>query len=409
MTKKLSLVLILALMLGMSAQAFAAPVEIDYWSVFTGADGATMQGMVDAFNNSQNEVFVNHTPMTADDLYQKIPLAVQTGSGVPDVAIVHIERIPMFVKQEMIYPVDFLMENGIEEENYIPSAWERTDIEEEHYGVPLDVHGFVTYYNKDLFDKYDLNSFVEDGYLTFDEIPALGDKARENGYEGKIFGLTWFRAQMLSYYAQLNGKLTEDGTNPSFNNDDMKKVYQTIKDLHDSGYTTLKGDDPLQLFHSGDLLVWPEGIWMKEGVRLAGINYGMLASACFSPDVCANWMSSHNFVQFADEERTEEEDIAVAKFINFMGENSLTWAVNGGQVPAHVSINDVEEFGDLHQAFLADPERGDELAIYYYLYWGIFDTAFSRNGWEPIFGTMSIEEALNQAEQEVLDGIKALE
>jgi hypothetical protein len=148
---------------------------------------------------------------------------------------------------------------------------------------------------------------------------------------------------------------------------------------------------------------------MKEGVRLAGINYGMLASACFSPDVCANWMSSHNFVQFADEERTEEEDIAVAKFINFMGENSLTWAVNGGQVPAHVSINDVEEFGDLHQAFLADPERGDELAIYYYLYWGIFDTAFSRNGWEPIFGTMSIEEALNQAEQEVLDGIKALE
>jgi ABC-type glycerol-3-phosphate transport system substrate-binding protein len=52
---------------------------IDYWSVFTGADGATMQGMVDEFNASQDEVYVNHTPMTADDLYQKIPLAVQTG------------------------------------------------------------------------------------------------------------------------------------------------------------------------------------------------------------------------------------------------------------------------------------------------------------------------------------------
>ena len=35
-------------------------------------------------------------------------------------AIVHIERIPMFVKQEMIYPVDFLMENGIEEKTTFP-------------------------------------------------------------------------------------------------------------------------------------------------------------------------------------------------------------------------------------------------------------------------------------------------
>ena len=34
---------------------------------------------------------------------------------------------------------------------------------------------------------------------------------------------------MLSYYAQLNGKLTEDGTNPSFNNDDMKKSIKLLR------------------------------------------------------------------------------------------------------------------------------------------------------------------------------------
>ena len=62
-----------------------------------------MQGMVDAFNASQDEVHVNHTPMTADDLYQKILLTVQTGTSVPDVAIVHIERIPNFVDKEMLY------------------------------------------------------------------------------------------------------------------------------------------------------------------------------------------------------------------------------------------------------------------------------------------------------------------
>ncbi|HML46285.1 MAG TPA: extracellular solute-binding protein, partial [Clostridia bacterium] len=136
MKKTLALVLTLLLALGGMTVAQAAPLEIEYWSVFTGADGATMQAMVDSFNASQDAVKVNHTPMTADDLYQKLPLAVQTGSGIPDVVIVHIERIPMFVKQELIWPLDTLLENGIKAEDYIPSAWARTDIDGEHYGIP---------------------------------------------------------------------------------------------------------------------------------------------------------------------------------------------------------------------------------------------------------------------------------
>lgn len=150
-----------------------------------------MQGMVDAFNASQDEVHVNHTPMTADDLYQKIPMTVQTGTGVPDVTIVHIERIPNFVEQEMLYSydLDMLAENGVKQENYNAAAWARSDIDGEHYGIPLDVHSYVTYYNKDLFDKYDLNEFVEDGYLTFDEIKALGDKAVRPA--GKATSSTW--------------------------------------------------------------------------------------------------------------------------------------------------------------------------------------------------------------------------
>lgn len=409
MKRTLALASSLMMLLGVIGFAQAAPTEIEYWSVFTGADGATMQAMVDSFNASQDEIKVNHTPMTADDLYQKLPLAVQSGSGIPHVVIVHIERIPMFVKQDLIWPLDTLLENGINQEDYIPSAWARTDIDGEHYGIPLDVHSYITYYNKDVFDKYDLNEFVEDGYLTFDEIRALGDKAHEQGFEGPIMGLDWFRAQMLSYYAQLNGNLTDDGVNPSFNNEDMATVYQTLKDLHDDGYTTKKGDDPLQMFYSGDLPVWPEGIWMKAAVVDAGINFGMLPAISFTPEKTKSWTSSHNFVQFADDERTEEEDIAVAKFVKYIGEEqSFVWARDGGQVPAHVSINAVPEFHDLAQSFLADPERGDELWIYYYLYWGLFDTAFSRNGWEPVFGTMTIEEALDAAEQEVADAIAAL-
>lgn len=407
MKKLFSLILSLTLILAIVPLAQAAPVQIDYWSVFTGADGATMQGMVDAFNAAQDEVEVVHTPMTADDLYQKVPLSVQTGSGVPDVAIVHIERIPNFVAQEMVYSLEFLLENGIVKENYISTAWDRATIDGQQYGVPLDVHSYVTYYNKDLFEQYDLNEFVEDGILTFDEIRALGDKAKAAGWEGEIFNLGWARAQLLGYYGQLNGVLSEDGVNPSFNNDDMKKAYETMKALYADGYTTDKTTDYSAKFYSGELLVWTEGIWMKAAAVDAGINYGMLPGVAFSADNVKSWTSSHNFVQFADEERTEEEDIAVAKFINWMGENALTWAKDGGQVPAHIAINDEPEFKELPQSFLADPERADELAIYSYLHWGLFDTAIGRVNWDFVDGSVSVEDALNSMQQEVADAIAA--
>lgn len=409
MKKTLALVLSLAMLL-VAASAMAV-TEIDYWSVFTGGDGAVMQGMVDAFNASQDEVHVNHTPMTADDLYQKIPLTVQTGTGIPDVAVVHIERIPDFVAKEMLYPydMDLVAEAGIKPENYNQAAWERTDIDGEHYGIPLDVHGYVTYINKDLFDQYDLNEFVADGYITFDEIRALGDKARAGGYTGQIFDLGWMRAQLLGYYAQLcdGHKLTDDGVNLSLDKDAMKKVMETMKSLYEDGYTTQKTDDYSSMFYGGELLVWSEGIWMKAAAVDAGVNFEMYPSVCFDPATCKNWMSSHNFVQFADEERTEEEDLAVAKFINFMGENSLTWAKDAGQVPAHVSLNSVAEYTSMPQAFLSDPARENELAIYYYQYWGLFDTAFSRIGWDFVDGTISIDDAIAQVEQEVADAIAA--
>lgn len=186
----------------------------------------------------------------------------------------------------------------------------------------------------------------------------------------------------------------------------MKQAFQTMKDLYADGYLNEKGTDATAMFYGGEMLVWTEGIWMKNGVVEAGINYGMVPNICYSPETCKSWTSSHNFVQFADEDRTEEEDAAVAKFINYMGENSMTWAVEGGQVPAHVSINDVEGFADLPQAFLADPDRVDELAIYSYEYWGLFDTAFSRVGWDFV-DVMEIDDALTQVEQEINDAIAA--
>lgn len=91
-----------------------------------------------------------------------------------------------------------------------------------------------------------------------------------------------------------------------------------------------------------------------------------------------------------------------------MGEqNSETWAKEAGQCPAYKSVWDTLSTDDLPQGFLAKEENVDTLAIYSYKYWGLFDTAFSRVGWDFVDGTISIDDALAQIDAEITDAIAA--
>lgn len=78
-----------------------------------------------------------------------------------------------------------------------------------------------------------------------------------------------------------------------------------------------------------------------------------------------------------------------------------------GQCPAYVSAWDNLDLDELPQGFLAKPENVDTLAIYSYQYWGLFDTAFSRVGWDFVDGTISIDDALAQIDAEITDAIAA--
>lgn len=79
MKKSLAIALSMMLMvLCLAPVAQAAPSKSTTGPCSQALTARRCRGMVDAFNASQDEVHVNHTPMTADDLYQKIPMTVQT-------------------------------------------------------------------------------------------------------------------------------------------------------------------------------------------------------------------------------------------------------------------------------------------------------------------------------------------
>lgn len=375
--------------------------SIEFWTVFTGADGKSMQAIVDAYNATQPDYTVNHRAIEANDLYLKMPLAIQTGQDVPDVAINHVERVPMFQENGFLTDLSGLLGNSeIKAENYNPKAWTMTDLAGGHYGIPLDVHSYVMYVNMDLYEKYG-NGALDDGLITWDEIKASGEATKADGIID--IGMGWLRVKFLGAYAQLDGMLSTDGQVPDFNNDKAKQVLTTWNDLVTSEYTQKDGDDAWKMFLGGQVLYMPEGIWMFNDVKEAGLNAKMVDYPVFDPAKKGNWTSSHQFVIPKDDSRPAEETQAVLDFINYVGNNSLEWA-KAGQVPAHVSIKADADFKNMPQAFLAD--QSDELKIYDYKYYGYAVESLDKVLPEIMWGRMDVDTGLGQAVQETKDRIE---
>ncbi|PAD68213.1 sugar ABC transporter substrate-binding protein [Bacillus sp. 7586-K] len=390
-----------------SSGSDSAKKEIVYWNPFTGPDGENMKQIVNDYNKTNPEYKIKNVSITEGDMYTKIPTVVNSGKGIPDLTIVHAERIKQFVDSDMLTPYDDYLADypELKAENYVPAGWNIGDLNGSRYSIPLDVHSFVMYYNQELLEKY-APTALDDNVVTFDEIKEAGVKSRKDGITG--FGFTWTRPIFLSIYNQLGGDITNDGETPTLNTPEAKQTLELLKGLVDDKITNKDGEDPGQLFKSGKAIFYPEGIWMQNSLNEAKkLNWGLTNFAQVSPDKIVNWTSSHQFVMFKDENRSEEKAKGIMDFLDYVRQNSLPWA-KAGQNPAALETLDNPEYKELPQSFLVqDPELQKTLKIFDYKYNGFVVEEVDKLVGDAAFGKLDITEGLEKAQKAVEDKIKS--
>ncbi|WP_368658840.1 ABC transporter substrate-binding protein [Metabacillus halosaccharovorans] len=388
-----------------SSSSGSSKNEILFWNPFTGPDGENMKQIVDEYNKTNPEFKVKNLSIAEGDMYTKIPTVVNSGKGIPDLTIVHAERIKQFVDNDMLTPYDDLLADypEIKAENYVPAGWNIGDIDGSRYSVPLDVHSFVMYYNKELLEKYAPNA-LDDNVITFDEIREAGERSKKDGITG--FGLTWTRPIFLSIYNQLGGDITSDGETPTLNTPEAKEALELIKGLVDDKIANKDGEDPGQLFQSGKAIFYPEGIWMQNGLNEAkNLNWGLTNFPQISPDNIVNWTSSHQFVMFKDENRSEEKTKGMMDFLDYVRQHSLPWA-KAGQNPAALETLEDSEYKEMPQSFLVeDPELQKSLKIFDYKYNGFVVEEIDKLVGDAAFGKLDIDEGLEKAQKAIEDKI----
>ncbi|WP_314061641.1 extracellular solute-binding protein [uncultured Vagococcus sp.] len=380
--------------------------EITFWNPFTGADGSNMQKMIDDYNKTNPEFKVKNVSLKEGDMYTKIPTVVNSGKNIPDLNIVHAERITQYKDNDMLLTYDELLKDfpEIKADNYVPEAWKLGEKDGSRYSLPLDIHSWGTYYNKELLEKY-LPTALDDNILTFDEIEEASKAAKKDDIRG--LAITWMKPNFLSLYAQNGGELSADGTEPTLDNQAAIDTFDKWLSLSKEGLTTKDGEDPTQLFVSNKLLFFPEGIWIQNNIKDAKIDWGFTNSPQLSDDLskAVNWSSSHQFVMFKNKERSDEKTKGILAFIDWLRDNSLEWA-KAGQNPASLSLLDDKEYLEMPQSFyLSTPEQQGTLKIFDYKYNGYVSEFIDANGLDAVFGKVPVEETVKNMQKEVSDKV----
>lgn len=378
------------------------PNTVTFWTPLTGEDGAYMDNLVKAYNDTDPAVKVKHV-VTAD-MYTKISTVLSSKKGIPDLAIIHADRVPGYVKANQLEDMNAVMQAQpeLQEDNFLPQAWNAGNIDGTQYTIPLDIHGNVMYYNKDLLAKYGAESFLEDGNVTVDEILTLEGKLDEGDYVVNDALIGW---AMLAQIQNLGGHIEQDGK-PTLNTPEMRKAIEDVKKINDAGLMTPFGEDGYLMFQSGNVLFSTDGTWSSTAhASVENLNFGVTNVYSVSPDKFTNRSSSHLFAMFNDEKRLDEKEQGIAAFLEFIRQNSVEWA-KAGQIPASKEVVEAPEFSEYMQSFFTSSEEQIEsMYIYDYEYYSYVAEAVDKYVVDLVRGNVPIEDGLKSMQSEVEDKI----
>lgn len=387
--------------LGRSAAASAATnrMQLQFWHLLSGADGQNMNTILTKVNRVDPDATVKQTVLSwGSPYYTKLAMA-SAGGKPPDMAISHLSRLEGYAPGGLFDPWDIerFAKYGVTEDDFTKPTYRRMHVDGELYGIALDSHAFVRFFNKEVADKAGvlnpdgtmqdvttIDEFVDQAKAMQGVTKKLG---LSYGYLGD--GATMWRL-FWTFYSQLGGgAMRISGGELVFDRDAFRQALGGMRKLLASGIANRRSDGGFSFsaFTSGQSGEFFTGVWDLQGIKASGIPLDASPIPnLFGTGIDAVWGDSHSFVlphqDRLDEDRREASYQALALVLK----NSLTWA-EGGHTPAFQPV--VAE-----PAFRALEPNGHYASTAGFLHYDP-QLAFAGSGsnWQNSFG-QSIQDSL---------------
>lgn len=337
-------------------------VSIEFWTPFSGGDSSFMNALVAKYNEeNQDGVAVRMNNNKLDDYYAKLSTAIVTGEA-PDIAIVHVSKYAQYVPAEFVSVVGEkeAEQAGVDWDGYNPNILRKTVVDGKHYGVPLDAHFGVLYYNKKWLEQAGLyeDGIVkmgpgEEGFTDFlkklrDEVPEDVAPLAVPNIRIDSLWLWW------SLYSQIDGggKLyDETGTRAQLNEQAAKRSLDYVDSLYRQGLIPPDINDATSQFARGRAATLFLGVWSIGLFEQADdLDFGVMPLPQIY-DHPASWGDAHTLALPARADADPAKRQAALKFADWLTQHGDVWA-QAGHIPAYEAAANSPEF-------LALPRRED--------------------------------------------------
>lgn len=353
---------------GLLAGTATAQTEVVWWDFLGGGDGVRMKAMIDAFNESHPDIKI--TPTTLEwgtPYYTKVQTSVATDQG-PDIMTYHLSRYPLGVEQGVLRPIsdEELASVDLAKSDYPENLVEAATFDGQMYGVPLDVHSVILYYNKEILGEAGL--LGEDGLPTgLDGIDNFNAALAAIAETGKLplsmsnsadSGTVW--RLFYTLLSQQGGAVVEG--DEVVLDERANTALSAMTGWVDQGYArkNVEYPDSIALFTSGEAAMTINGVWeVPTMTDLAAkgelFDWGAIAVPTLF-DQPATWADAHMFA-LPNKEYDDEKLAAVLEVVAWMNKNSIMWA-SAGHIPGYTPVVDSAEYQELEPnatyAVLAD-------------------------------------------------------
>ena len=385
---------------GAQSESGAESKEIVIWTQTSGPDAEAQQKTFKAYNDTKPEYTVKMVSMKKETFNAKLATAARSGKDVPDIAVVASEEVPTWHSQGVLVPWgDSLDGTHVNEDAYVPAAWKVGEVDGERYGIPGTIGTWISYYNKDLIDKYAPGA-LDDGIVSFDELHAAAPKAKADGVY--VYANAWSFQNYDNLYLQMGGQWQDDQGNISVDNDISTAVFKQLQQLNRDGYMVPDGEDADKAFLNGKLMVIPQGTWMLSTFDDASFEWGESLVPQWDVNNIVQCSGTDQYVIIKSaQERSEAKMKGMAHLMEWLQSNQLEMLKSGAN-PSAIAMLDNDEYSAMPQSFLLkNPEMFNAITIITTPGLSYVNTEIDARAWDMITGKADIAETMHTIQQTV--------
>jgi len=234
---------------GGSDEPAASPADgeatkLDMW-VFAELHADYYEQMADEWNeqNPNRPVDLDVTVYPYQDMHNKLQLAVNSGSGLPDVVDIEVNKFSNFVSEDGRTPLMDLSEAaGPYKDDVVQARLDLYSRGDKVLGFPMHVGAFVTFYNAALLEE---NGIDYTTIETWDDFKEAG--VTYNQATGKAFGIASTTVNFVEplIVAQLGGNFFDEDGGLAVNSPEVVEALAMQQDMLEAGaISTIAGGGP---------------------------------------------------------------------------------------------------------------------------------------------------------------------